>query len=52
MEYPKGLLFEDKIQKELKEKFYYIDAYPVYGERLFFERARRDGRGFLAILEA
>ncbi len=39
MEYPKGLLFEDKIQKELKEKFYYIDADPVYGERLFFENS-------------
>ena len=39
MEYPKGLLFEESFQKELKEKFYYTDADPLYGERLFFENS-------------
>lgn len=39
MNYPHGLLFEDDLQKELKEKFCYADADPVYGERLFFENS-------------
>jgi len=39
MEYLHGLLFDDKIQKELKEKFYYADADPEYGKRLFFENS-------------
>jgi len=39
MEYPHGLLFEDTLQKELKEKFYYTDEDPRYGKRLFFENA-------------
>lgn len=39
MEYPNGLLFEEKFQKELKEKFCYADADPIYGERLFFENS-------------
>lgn len=39
MEYPNGLLFSEKIQKELKEKFYYADYDPKYGERLFFENS-------------
>lgn len=39
MEYPNGLLFDDKIQKELKEKFYYADEDPKYGKRLFFENS-------------
>ena len=36
MEYRNGLLFDEALQKELKEKFYYVDADPAYGERLFF----------------
>ncbi len=39
MNYPHGLLFEDDLQKELKENFCYIDADPVHGERLFFENS-------------
>ncbi len=37
--YKNGLLFDDKFQKELKEKFYYADVDPVYGERLFFDNS-------------
>ncbi len=39
MQYPEGLFFEDDLQKELKEKFYYADFDPEYGERLFFENS-------------
>ncbi len=39
MKYPDGLLFEEKFQKELKEKFYYADYDPQYGKRLFFENS-------------
>lgn len=39
MDYPNGLLFEDGLQRELKEKFYYPDSDPVYGKRLFFENS-------------
>ncbi len=39
MQYPKGLLFDVDFQKELKEKFYYADADPIHGERLFFENS-------------
>ena len=39
MEYQNGLLFEEKFQKELKEKFYYADYDPQYGKRLFFENS-------------
>jgi len=39
MEYSKGILFDEKFQKELKEKFCYADSDPVYGERLFFENS-------------
>ncbi len=39
MEYPHGLLFDEKLQKELKEKFYYADEDPEYGKRLFFENS-------------
>lgn len=39
MDYPNGLLFSEKIQKELKEKFCYTDADPDYGKRLFFENS-------------
>ena len=39
MEYKNGLLFEEKFQKKLKEKFCYANADPLYGERLFFENS-------------
>ena len=39
MDYPNGLLFEEDLQKELKEKFCYSDSDPIYGERLFFENS-------------
>lgn len=39
MEYYKGILFEEKFQKELKEGFCYADSDPEYGERLFFENS-------------
>lgn len=39
MEYPHGILFDEKLQKELKDKFYYADTDPVHGERLFFENS-------------
>ena len=39
MKYENGLLFEDNLQKELKEKFSYADFDPEYGERLFFENS-------------
>lgn len=39
MNYPHGLLFDDKFQKNLKEKFCYADSDPVYGERLFFDNS-------------
>lgn len=39
MKYPNGLLFDEKLQKELKDKFYYVDYDPEYGERLFFENS-------------
>ena len=34
-----GLLFESDFQQSLKEKFWYADADPYYGERLFFENS-------------
>lgn len=34
-----GILFEEAFQKELKEKFYYADADPVHGKRLFFDNS-------------
>ena len=39
MEYSRGLLFDEAFQKILKEKFYHVDADPMYGERLFFENS-------------
>lgn len=35
----KGILFDRELQASLKEKFYYVDADPIYGERLFFENS-------------
>jgi len=37
--YPEGLLFPEKLQKEIKERFYYVDEDPDIGERLFFDNA-------------
>ena len=37
MNYDKGILFDEKLTAELKEKFYCVDDDPKYGERLFFE---------------
>ena len=39
MEYPNGLLFDEAFIQELKEKFCYADADPIYGKRLFFENS-------------
>ncbi len=38
-EYPNGSMFSEELTKELKEKFCYADADPVYGKRLFFENS-------------
>lgn len=35
MSYPQGLLFPDDLQGKLKDKFYFADYDPEYGERLF-----------------
>lgn len=35
----KGILFDDAFTKELKEKFYYADADPTEGKRLFFDNS-------------
>ena len=34
-----GIPFDESLQRELKEKFYYADFDPEYGERLFFENS-------------
>lgn len=39
MENRNGMLFTPEMQKQLKEKFYYVDEDPKYGERLFFENS-------------
>lgn len=39
MNYPNGILFDEKLTKELKEKFYCVDADEKYGKRLFFENS-------------
>lgn len=39
MENSKGLLFDAAFQKALKEKFYYVDADPSHGNRLFFDNS-------------
>ncbi len=39
MEYPCGLLFDEEYVKELKDKFYMVDADPEIGERLFFDNS-------------
>ena len=39
MQYSNGLLFDKEIQNDLKDKFFYADADPEYGERLFFENS-------------
>ena len=39
MNYPNGILFDEKLTKELKEKFYCVDTDEKYGKRLFFENS-------------
>ena len=39
MDESKGILFDDDFQQSLKEKFYYADADPEKGERLFFDNS-------------
>ena len=39
IEYPKGLFFEPELQKEIKDRFCWMDADPEFGERLFFENS-------------
>lgn len=39
MIYENGLLFDEELRKELKDKFYYTDADPIHGARLFFENS-------------
>lgn len=38
-EYKDGLLFSEELQKEVKEKFFYVDEDPDIGARLFFDNA-------------
>ncbi len=38
-DYKDGLLFSDELSAEIKDKFYYVDADPEFGERLFFENS-------------
>lgn len=37
--YPEGLLLPEELQKEIKEKFYYVDEDPDIGERIFMDNA-------------
>jgi cysteine desulfurase/selenocysteine lyase len=37
--YPEGVLFSEKLQKQIKNKFFYVDDDPDIGKRLFFENA-------------
>lgn len=37
--YPEGLVFDDSVQQEVKEKFMYVDEDPIIGKRLFFDNA-------------
>jgi len=37
--YPKGLLFSEELQKEIKSRFLNIDSDPEAGDRVFFENA-------------
>lgn len=39
MEYPNGLLFEEKYIEELKKAFFMVDSDPDMGERLFFDNS-------------
>ena len=38
-DYPQGLLFDEKLQAEIKERFWNVDSDPEAGKRLFFENA-------------
>lgn len=39
MDYPNGLLFPESLQREIKERFHFVDHDPSGRERLFFENA-------------
>lgn len=39
MEKVTGEFFEDSLQKEIREKFYYVDEDPEKGKRIFFENS-------------
>ena len=34
-----GLLFDPALSAEIKDRFYYVDADPEFGQRLFFENS-------------
>ncbi len=38
-DYPHGLLFDEKLQSEIKNRFWHVDSDPEAGKRLFFENA-------------
>lgn len=38
-EYKEGLLFSSELQKEVKDRFFYVDDDPDIGKRLFFDNA-------------
>lgn len=38
-EYKNGLAFDEKLVKEIKEKFFYVDEDPISGKRLFMDNA-------------
>lgn len=38
-DYSKGLAFSDDLIREIKDKFFYVDEDPLFGERLFFDNA-------------
>ena len=38
-DYPQGLLFDGKLQAEIKDRFWNVDSDPEAGKRLFFENA-------------
>lgn len=37
--YPTGLLFDEEVSKQIRNKFYYVDEDPQFGKRLFFENS-------------
>ena len=41
-DYPQGLLFDGKLQAEIKDRFWNVDSDPEAGKRLFFENAANE----------